>query len=92
MGVAHSPEAPLLLVNHHELLRYLGTDIDVQRSKVATRVEESDSKVTVTFEDGTSAVGDILVGADGIESVGRASSCILSRCDISLCAGPVLAN
>lgn len=35
------------------------------------RIEDNDEEVTVFFDDGTSAKGDILVGADGIKSVGR---------------------
>lgn len=38
-----------------------------------TRIEDDDSGVTAYFEDGTKARGDILVGADGIKSVGKSS-------------------
>lgn len=33
-------------------------------------IEDNDEGVSVDFEDGTSAKGDMLVGADGINSVG----------------------
>jgi len=35
-----------------------------------SRIEEDDQSVSVFFEDGTSAKGDMLVGADGIKSIG----------------------
>lgn len=37
------------------------------------RIEHDDEGVSVYFEDGTSAKGDILVGADGIKSIGKPS-------------------
>jgi 2-polyprenyl-6-methoxyphenol hydroxylase-like FAD-dependent oxidoreductase len=43
----------------------------IQWGKRCISVEQTDSMVTVHFEDGSSATGDILVGADGIRSVVR---------------------
>ncbi|KAI1338261.1 putative monooxygenase [Xylariaceae sp. FL0016] len=54
-------------------LRDDGSDTVVIRAN-RTRlrdVEESEEKVTVRFEDGTAAVGDIQVGADGVNSAVR---------------------
>lgn len=34
-------------------------------------IEQDDEGVTVRFQDGTSARGDIVVGADGVHSPGR---------------------
>lgn len=42
-----------------------------QPGKRFVRYEEKDGQVTAFFEDGTSATGDILVGADGIKSAVR---------------------
>lgn len=43
----------------------------VHLNKKATRFEESEDGVELFFEDGTSAKGDILVGADGVKSIVR---------------------
>jgi len=52
------------------LRHWLSSHIDVQYGKKAERIEESDDGVTVHFDDGTSARGDIAVGADGVHSMG----------------------
>lgn len=50
------------------LRQYLTTNIPCHMSKRAISFEESPESVTVRFEDGTSATGTILVGADGASS------------------------
>ncbi|KAH7018073.1 uncharacterized protein B0I36DRAFT_435462 [Microdochium trichocladiopsis] len=55
-----------------DILRdWLSSHIDVQYGKKAARIEEGDDGVTVHFEDGTSAAGDVVVGADGVHSITR---------------------
>ena len=50
----------------------LSTGVDIKFGKEASRIEESDTEgVTVFFTDGTSAKGDVLVGADGTHSAVR---------------------
>src|ERR1044072_3266876 len=44
---------------------------NVQWGKKCVRIKESASQVSVQFEDGSEASGDILVGADGIRSAVR---------------------
>ena len=56
--------------NRARLRQWLATNIDVQWGKHMTRIEETEAAVTLHFEDGTSATGDVLVGADGINSRG----------------------
>ncbi|KAL8318581.1 hypothetical protein RB597_005730 [Gaeumannomyces tritici] len=54
--------------NRTLLWRYLETHIPVQYCKMAVGVTQEGETVTVSFADGTSAKGDIVVGADGIHS------------------------
>jgi hypothetical protein len=42
----------------------------IHLNKKISRAESNDDGVVLHFEDGTSAYGDILIGADGIRSVG----------------------
>jgi 2-polyprenyl-6-methoxyphenol hydroxylase-like FAD-dependent oxidoreductase len=49
------------------------TNIPVQWGRNVMNVEHDSDGVTVNFENGTSARGDILIGADGINSVGKVS-------------------
>lgn len=53
------------------LRNWLSRHIDVQYGKKAERIEEKDDGVVVHFADGTSATGDIVVGADGVHSMVR---------------------
>lgn len=50
------------------LRKFLATKIPCHMSKRAVSFEESSESVKVRFEDGTSATGTILVGADGANS------------------------
>ncbi|KAK7952143.1 uncharacterized protein PG986_007871 [Apiospora aurea] len=64
-------EAEVIRANRHRLRDWLLTNLPVQNGKQAVQVEETEDQVTVHFRDGTSATGDILVGADGVKSVVR---------------------
>lgn len=72
--VEDSPETPCLRVNRLRLRETLATGIEVQWGKEADRIEEDDEKVTVFFKDGTSATGDVLIGADGVHSSSKTES------------------
>jgi 2-polyprenyl-6-methoxyphenol hydroxylase-like FAD-dependent oxidoreductase len=65
---------PIVRAERLRLRNWLATNIPVQWGKRVMRIEHSDEGVSMDFEDGTSAKGDILVGADGINSVGRSST------------------
>jgi 2-polyprenyl-6-methoxyphenol hydroxylase-like FAD-dependent oxidoreductase len=67
---------PSCTILRSELLRVIcegvaKEGIDVQYGKRLVSVDEGADSVTATFADGTSATGDILIGADGIHSVVR---------------------
>ncbi|KAI1264410.1 FAD/NAD(P)-binding domain-containing protein [Xylariaceae sp. FL1019] len=70
-AVQNSPETPCMRLNRLKLRGWLATHIDVQWSKRVSRVDENETGVALHFEDGTSASGDVLVGADGLNSVVR---------------------
>lgn len=53
------------------LRNWLSSHIEVQYGKKAARIEEKDDEVVVHFDDGTSARGDVVVGADGVHSMTR---------------------
>ena len=61
----------IIRAERRRLRDWLATNIPVQWGRRVTRIEQDNDGVTVYFEDGASARGDILVGADGINSVGR---------------------
>ncbi|KAL8330547.1 hypothetical protein RB593_001523 [Gaeumannomyces tritici] len=58
----------LVRANRALLRKYLSTNIAIQYGKKAVAAAQEGDRVTVRFEDGTSAEGDILVGADGVHS------------------------
>ncbi|KAK7969544.1 hypothetical protein PG988_008617 [Apiospora saccharicola] len=66
-----SSDNSVIRANRHRLRDWLLHNLPVQQDKQAVQIEEYDDKVTVHFKDGTSATGDILVGADGVKSVVR---------------------
>ncbi|KAI4223099.1 MAG: hypothetical protein L6R36_005664 [Xanthoria steineri] len=66
-----TPEAPIVRAERRRLRDWLATNIPIQWGKRVQRIVDNDDEVSVYFEDGTSAKGDILVGADGIKSVVR---------------------
>ena len=71
MAIQDKPETPLVRSERYRLRHWLLKNIPVHWNKGVDRIEYGDDSVTVHFEDGTSATGDILVGADGINSIGR---------------------
>lgn len=68
--VEDTPETPCIRANRFRLKSILSTGVDIHWGKKASRFEETVDKVTVHFEDGTSASGDVVVGADGTFSAG----------------------
>ncbi|KAI0008831.1 FAD/NAD(P)-binding domain-containing protein [Xylariaceae sp. FL0662B] len=71
LGVESTPSAPTLRANRLRLRSWLTTNINVQYGKVASKIERSGSEMIVTFQNGTSTTGDIVVGADGANSIVR---------------------
>lgn len=70
MAVQNTPQEPFLRLHRLRFRKWLATEIPIQWGKRLRRVEEQDKRVTVHFENGTSASGDLLIGADGVNSVG----------------------
>ncbi|KAF3766645.1 FAD/NAD(P)-binding domain-containing protein [Cryphonectria parasitica EP155] len=70
-GFQDSPRFPFIRAERRRLRNWLSTSIPVQWGKHVQRIEHDDHGVSVYFQDGSSAKGDILIGADGINSVVR---------------------
>ncbi|RMZ66105.1 early conidial development-2 [Pyrenophora seminiperda CCB06] len=70
-GFQDSPGFPFIRAERHRLRNWLMTKIPVQWGKRVSSIEHNDNGVSVQFEDGSSAKGDLLVAADGINSVVR---------------------
>ncbi|KAL9033109.1 MAG: hypothetical protein Q9180_006128 [Flavoplaca navasiana] len=70
-GFQDSPKFPFIRAERRRLRNWLMTNIPVQWGRRVERIEHDNDGVTIYFEDGGSAKGDILVGADGINSVVR---------------------
>ncbi|KAI1304368.1 FAD/NAD(P)-binding domain-containing protein [Xylaria venustula] len=68
VAVQNTPDTPCLRLNRLLFRKWLATRIPIQFGKRLTSVEEGRNGVTIRFTDGTSASGDILVGADGVNS------------------------
>ncbi|KAK6866052.1 monooxygenase [Apiospora arundinis] len=61
----------IMRANRHRFRDWLLHNLPVTTGKQAVQVEENEDSVKVHFQDGTSATGDILVGADGVRSIVR---------------------
>ncbi|KAK4164788.1 FAD-dependent urate hydroxylase [Cladorrhinum sp. PSN259] len=77
VGIQDTPETPCIRVNRLKLRKLLSTNINIQWGKYAKDIIQTADSVTVRFEDGTSATGDVLIGADGTYSSVR--PCILDK-------------
>ncbi|KAJ2985305.1 hypothetical protein NUW58_g5606 [Xylaria curta] len=71
IGVRGDESEWVIRAARHRVVSWLETHISVQYNKQATKIEETEKKVKLFFQDGTSAEGDILVGAEGARSVTR---------------------
>jgi hypothetical protein len=63
----------VLFANRTRLRNWLSTGLSIHWNKKATKIEEAESHVTVTFSDGSSTTGDVVVGADGVTSTGQST-------------------
>ncbi|KAI1469163.1 FAD/NAD(P)-binding domain-containing protein [Daldinia caldariorum] len=73
LAVNSTPEWPIIRANRPRFRNLLSTNIPIQWGKRPTKVEQKEDEIQLHFEDGTTATGDILVGADGINSFVRES-------------------
>jgi 2-polyprenyl-6-methoxyphenol hydroxylase-like FAD-dependent oxidoreductase len=71
VGVIADETLKVVRANRGRMRDWLMQGIDVQFNKRLVRIEEHNEKVTAYFEDGTSATGDFVVGAEGTRSVVR---------------------
>ncbi|KAF1829264.1 FAD/NAD(P)-binding domain-containing protein [Decorospora gaudefroyi] len=71
VGWEDSGDTPFIRAERYRLRNWLSTNIPIKWGKRVQHIQHSDQGVSVTFEDGTSAQGDILVGADGVKSAVR---------------------
>ncbi|KAI1805848.1 FAD/NAD(P)-binding domain-containing protein [Daldinia bambusicola] len=73
LAVDSTLEWPIIRANRPRFRNWLSTNIPIQWGKRPTKVEQIEDKIQLRFEDGTTATGDILVGADGTNSFVRES-------------------
>jgi flavin-dependent dehydrogenase len=68
IGVRGDETGWVIRAARHRAVDWLATHIPVQYNRRVVDVEEIGNKVKIHFQDGTSAEGDILVGAEGSRS------------------------
>jgi 2-polyprenyl-6-methoxyphenol hydroxylase-like FAD-dependent oxidoreductase len=71
MTVENTPVTPCLRANRLRLRQWLATQIPIQWGKRLIRIKEELNGSIAYFEDGTSARGQVIVGADGVNSAGE---------------------
>lgn len=67
--IGADPDTEVYRINRGRFRKWLLEDIDVEWKKVLDHYEMTESGVKVTFKDGTTETGSVLVGADGVNSV-----------------------
>lgn len=65
-GNGHTPN--FIRADRSRLREWLQTNVNIRWGKRFTHFEQNEDGVTAYFDDGTSCRGDVLVGADGINS------------------------
>jgi hypothetical protein len=63
--------AGMIRVDRNRMRALCSEGLDIQYNKALTGLKYGEQGVTASFEDGTSALGDLLVGADGPQSAVR---------------------
>lgn len=76
LGVRDDGSGKFIRANRTRLRKWLATNMPINYGKHAVRIEESNDSVTVHFQDGTSATGDILIGAEGPYSPSKCPKCL----------------
>lgn len=71
LGTEGSPSTPTMRANRLRLRKWLTTNINVQYGRIASKIERVGDKMVVAFTNGTTATGDIVIGADGANSIGE---------------------
>jgi hypothetical protein len=73
MGGGEGGGGQFIRANRARFRVWLNTGIDVKLNKRFLRYEVDEGGVTAFFADGSTARGDIIVGADGVQSQGTSS-------------------
>ncbi|KAF2850030.1 FAD/NAD(P)-binding domain-containing protein [Plenodomus tracheiphilus IPT5] len=81
-GFQDSPQFQMIRAERSKLRDWLLTKIPVQWGKHVTRIEQGDEGAEVFFADGSSAKGDIVIGADGANSLVREQLLQKSNADL----------
>lgn len=76
MFVESSPDQPIVRANRQKLREWLANGVDVQWDKHVSEIHQSSDSVELVFKDGSKAIGNMLVGADGVNSFGE----FMNRC------------
>jgi len=61
----------LIRANRRRLRDWLATSIPIQHNKEAVGIEDHGDRLVVRFKDGSSATGDMVIGAEGVHSPTR---------------------
>ena len=70
VGVEATPQSEIIRVNRMRLRDVLSLHVPVQWNKRLLAIEEEGETVKIQLTGGTTARGHILVGADGVNSIG----------------------